>query len=261
MWTLFLDEFGHEGPFLGKENPKYNQSPIFGFGGLAFESNQVIKFADDFAQMKSKLLSPKYRHKEIKGKDIFESRGLDEEKTESRYREDTANKASRFLSFITRHGGKIFYSGFEKKRLGPADHDSEVVRRSALRSTFKILNKTCVATSCDFMLIFDQHDAHVEKINFIRAIALNSNGGTLRIRDVPYELDSKNYYTIQSADWVCTLLFRVLAYEVSAADWPYLKGYHDRFRERIREIEYPGSALRRLAAAGPPSSPIHSPGS
>jgi hypothetical protein len=111
------------------------------------------------------------------------------------------------------------------------------------------------------MLIFDQHDAHVEKINFIRAIALNSNGGTLRIRDVPYELDSKNYYTIQSADWVCTLLFRVLAYEVSAADWPYLKGYHDRFRERIREIEYPGSALRRLAAAGPPSSPIHSPGS
>jgi hypothetical protein len=74
MWTLFLDEFGHEGPFLGKENPKYNQSPIFGFGGLAFESNQVIKFADDFAQMKSKLLSPKYRHKEIKAK-IFSSLG------------------------------------------------------------------------------------------------------------------------------------------------------------------------------------------
>lgn len=248
MWIIFLDEFGHEGPFLGRAHAKFNHSPLFGFGGIAFQSKEVVHFAEEFGNMKSRLLSPKYREKEMKGKDIFDARGLDEARTPAKYREDIANKASRFLSFIKDHEGRIFFSGLEKEQRPPTAHSSQLIRRSALRSSFRILNRACIAGDCDFMLIFDSHDNHFEKISFIRAIVLNEDSGKVRIKDVPYDLDSKDYQTIQAADWMCTLLFRVLAYEINPAEWTDQKGYFDRFRERIREIEFPGSSLRRRLA-------------
>jgi hypothetical protein len=34
MYIAYLDEFGHIGPFTGRQQAKYNESPVFGRGEI-----------------------------------------------------------------------------------------------------------------------------------------------------------------------------------------------------------------------------------
>ncbi|PKD78280.1 DUF3800 domain-containing protein, partial [Escherichia coli] len=33
-YVVYLDEFGHVGPFLSRDHAQYKTSPVFGFGGF-----------------------------------------------------------------------------------------------------------------------------------------------------------------------------------------------------------------------------------
>src|SRR5271155_5390943 len=57
MYFAYVDEFGHIGPYAGRAAPKYNESPIFGLGGIILPANEVRSFATWFYQLKSNLLS------------------------------------------------------------------------------------------------------------------------------------------------------------------------------------------------------------
>ncbi|MXY18976.1 MAG: DUF3800 domain-containing protein, partial [Synechococcus sp. SB0664_bin_36] len=37
-YFAYLDEFGHIGPYVSREDPKYHQSPVFGLAGLVLSS-------------------------------------------------------------------------------------------------------------------------------------------------------------------------------------------------------------------------------
>ena len=37
-YFAYLDEFGHIGPYLGRQHPRHNDSPVFGFAGLVLLS-------------------------------------------------------------------------------------------------------------------------------------------------------------------------------------------------------------------------------
>ena len=37
-----LDEFGHIGPYVSKEDPKYHDSPVFGFAGFVLPAEEAI---------------------------------------------------------------------------------------------------------------------------------------------------------------------------------------------------------------------------
>jgi hypothetical protein len=56
-FVAYLDEFGHIGPFIGRNEPKYNESPAFGLGGYIIPLEQVRDFGSWFFRRKSELLA------------------------------------------------------------------------------------------------------------------------------------------------------------------------------------------------------------
>lgn len=52
MLIAFMDEFGHIGPFAGRQDPKHNTSPVFGIGGIVLPANEVRNFSVWFYKQK-----------------------------------------------------------------------------------------------------------------------------------------------------------------------------------------------------------------
>lgn len=55
-YCVYLDEFGHVGPYISNAHPKHNDHPIFGLGGIALPVNQVRHFNTWFYKLKGNLL-------------------------------------------------------------------------------------------------------------------------------------------------------------------------------------------------------------
>src|SRR5208283_904660 len=56
MYVVYLDEFGHIGPFVSRNDAKYHESPIFGMAGVILPVGEVRSFATWFFQRKCQLL-------------------------------------------------------------------------------------------------------------------------------------------------------------------------------------------------------------
>lgn len=56
QYIAYLDEFGHIGPYKGRNDPRYHDSPVFGLAGLILPFDQVRSFATWFFQLKCNLL-------------------------------------------------------------------------------------------------------------------------------------------------------------------------------------------------------------
>ena len=65
-YVVYLDEFGHIGPFVSRSHPKYNDSPVFGFAGMLLPAESVREFAIFFYQLKCRLLAWDLAHKNPK---------------------------------------------------------------------------------------------------------------------------------------------------------------------------------------------------
>jgi len=45
LYIAHLDEFGHIGPYISREDPSYNDSPVFGLGGMILPYDKTRSFA------------------------------------------------------------------------------------------------------------------------------------------------------------------------------------------------------------------------
>lgn len=52
MRIVFLDEFGHIGPFISRSHPKHKTSPVFGLSGFIMPDHQVRAFSTWFFKLK-----------------------------------------------------------------------------------------------------------------------------------------------------------------------------------------------------------------
>ena len=59
-YIAYLDEFGHVGPYVGREDPRHNDSPVFGLAGFTMPVEQVRGFGTWFFQRKCELLNSGY---------------------------------------------------------------------------------------------------------------------------------------------------------------------------------------------------------
>ena len=53
----YLDEFGHIGPYVGREDLRYRESPVFGLAGFVLPVETVRGFGSWFFQRKCELLA------------------------------------------------------------------------------------------------------------------------------------------------------------------------------------------------------------
>ena len=56
-YVVYLDEFGHIGPYISRTDPRHNDSPVFGLAGFALPIDQVRGVGTWFFQRKQELLA------------------------------------------------------------------------------------------------------------------------------------------------------------------------------------------------------------
>ena len=54
-YIVYLDEFGHIGPYVSSTHPKHNTHPAFGLGGFVLPINAVRPFSSFFFELKLNL--------------------------------------------------------------------------------------------------------------------------------------------------------------------------------------------------------------
>ena len=56
-YFAYLDEFGHIGPYVARQHPRHNDSPVFGLAGFVMPSEHLHGFGTWFFQRKRDLLA------------------------------------------------------------------------------------------------------------------------------------------------------------------------------------------------------------
>ena len=108
-YVVYLDEFGHIGPFIARNHERHKTSPVFGFGGLLLPVDAVRDFAIYFNKLKCRLLQfelerqdqPAYRW-EKKGTQLYTVKNVE------KYRALRTGTA-RLLNQLRQFGGHVIY--------------------------------------------------------------------------------------------------------------------------------------------------------
>ena len=111
---VFLDEFGHIGPFIARADKRYNQSPVFGLAGFIMPHQNVTQLSTWFFGQKNFLLGPEIKRSgkhpatwEKKGNDLFTTRNI------KKY-PDIFRTSAPIIGKINRLNGKVFFYGRER---------------------------------------------------------------------------------------------------------------------------------------------------
>jgi hypothetical protein len=245
MYFAYLDEFGHIGPYVGRAHPKYNESPIFGLGGILLPAGEVRGFATWFYQLKSRLLSWEIEQSgqasylwEKKGSQLYTTQNI------LAYRELRV-ATNRLLNHLRSLGGCCFYVGLEKYSL-PAEHNSKNLFLAVLRETIKRIDQFCEGKASPWLLIMDEQEKSEFRKQIVSAASASMFGPDRRTRltEPPLQAESHLFQTLQCADWICGLVGRLGTYTCRPEEYPDLDWTARYFQKRLNELS-PFSAFRR----------------
>lgn len=208
MRLVFLDEFGHIGPFVSRQHANYNTSPVFGLAGFIMPESRVRGFSSWFFQLKEKLYANEMelssRHPsawEKKGNEIFTKGRI--------YR--TKRRMFSVINEIKNCGGKLFYQGIEKSA-SPQDSNPVGLYCAVLVHALHSLNDYFAKVVDDsFMVILDQHSSRLALLeNAIRATY--GENPVYKMVQPPFQAESHLYQTVQVADWISSVVGPLWAY-------------------------------------------------
>lgn len=217
IYILFLDEFGHIGPFVSRADRSYNQHPAFGLAGIILPQENTRGFATWFYQLKGNMFSKEIQASgvhpaawEIKGSDVFKSKNI------GKYRR-VKEAGSRLIKQIDKRGGKIIYYG-RQKYLVPEKANASGLYKTVLSKIIRNANAFCELKGENFMMILDEHTDRLRLIATASKTMFGNNGAK-RLIEPPLQVESHLYQTVQAADWIAALLTRHMAYELNANEF------------------------------------------
>ena len=237
-YFAYLDEFGHVGPYVSKEDPKYNESPVFGFAGFVLPAEEVRGFGTWFFQRKCQLLDAEIQQS---GKPP----ALWEKKGSSLYTVNNVRKYPELRKFTYRLfnkieslSGFIFYVGI-KKTAPPARHRPNMLYARVFLEAIKRIDHFC-AIDCQppnyFLLILDEHQ---QREDLLTRAARSMYGKTERRRhliEMPFHLESHRYQTLQAADWIAGLVGRLGAIWSDPMAYTENDVFRKYFEQRLNQI-------------------------
>lgn len=260
-YAVYLDEFGHIGPYVSNSHPKYNDSPVFGLAGVLLPVDQVREFAISFYQMKCQLLAWDLEHKnpeklapyhwEKKGSQVYTERNV---RTYQPLRQAT----NRLLNRIANVDGHVFYTGIHKTGT-PEEHDSAKIFRQQLLQTIRKIDRFCAENNSTFMVLLDEQQAGSEwRLRNVEACTLamfeDKEQKCRTLIEPPLQGESHLFQTLQCADWLCGLVGRLMAYDVVPGEYPGWDIFGKYFAERIAKVALPCSGLEAPLAPSVPAT-------
>lgn len=262
LYIVYLDEFGHIGPYISKDHPRHNDSPVFGLSGLILPATEVRSFGTWFFNRKNALLQWEIdesgthpAHWEKKGSSLYTVKNI------NKYPE-LKQFTSRFFNKITRCGGHVFYVGLEKQRTD-VGYDSNNIYYRVLRETIKRLHDFCMEDCKDaqFMMIMDEHALRAELLTRASQSMYQPDDPKTSLIEPPFQVESHRYQTLQAADWISGLVGRLGAYWYAPTEYPDNDVFEKYFKTRITQAATRSSIragnrdLPLFAAAKTPAAP------
>lgn len=236
-YVVYLDEFGHIGPYISRTHTRHNDSPVFGLAGFALPVDQVRGFGTWFFQRKKELLAFEIERSgthpaiwEKKGTSLYTVTNV------TKYRE-LRQFTFRLFNKIDSCGGFLFYVGGTKPH-SPDEHDPNQLYRNVLREAIKRLDQHC-GEDCDpqenFILTLDEHDQRDALITKA-AIAMYRPAEPRRhLIKPPFQVESHRYQTMQAADWIAGLVGRFGAVWKAPDEFPENEIFRTYFEDRFHQ--------------------------
>jgi hypothetical protein len=244
MFLVYLDEFGHIGPFLDRTSEKFSESPVFGLAGLMLPVDQVRAFATWFYKRKCELLEFEINKAgeypatwEKKGSSLYTIKNI------AKYRELRAF-TNRFLNRISGCGGKVIYVGLHKQA-SVQDHKPLRLYLAVLKEMMKRLNQICEYDTAkhNFLIVMDEHQERQAILTEASREMFSRDNPRRRLIEPPFQVESHRYQTVQAADWICGLVGRLGPYWVLPKEYPESKIVEQYFGPRMRQVSA-GSGIR-----------------
>ena len=238
-YIAYLDEFGHVGPYVARNDPRHNDSPVFGLAGFVMPIDEVRGFGTWFFQRKCQLLDFEIRRSgehpavwEKKGSSLYTVKNVQQ------YPE-LRKTTNRLLNKISSVGGRVFYVGMRKTAY-PAAHDANAMYLRVLAEAIRRIDGFCRddhAPPERFLLALDEHPMRAE---LLTAAARGMYGGTdprRQLIEPPFHLESHRYQTVQAADWIAGLVGRLGAIWKEPDAWPENVVFRRYFEHRLTRIQ------------------------
>ncbi|WP_170427099.1 DUF3800 domain-containing protein [Ruegeria arenilitoris] len=232
-YIAYLDEFGHDGPFISRVDTRYSTSPVFGLGGFIIPADQARYFSTSFFKLKCRLFEKEISYSshpaarwEKKGSDFFKASKIENVR-------EIRNSFNRMINAIyNKHNGYIFYVGSEKKG-EPSSHNSVKLYQSTLREAIKRIDTFCEAQDAQFMLCLDYHSNRKE---MVKTSAIEMFGSKRKSLVEPlFHAESDLYQTLQFADWVSAVVGKIYSYNARPHEYSENKPFKDYFGVRLRQ--------------------------
>ncbi|NNI20424.1 DUF3800 domain-containing protein [Pasteurella multocida] len=244
-YIVYLDEFGHVGPYIAAEHPKYKTHPVFGLGGFVLPIEEVRPFSSFFFNLKQYLFEnydiPKAR-KEAKENGLefklstWEKKGSQQYSVTNlqNYTQHLTRSTYRIIRQITDRGGFLFYVG-EAKYKDIEKHDAQKVYLSSLREIIKRLDDEFKSQNAQFLIFMDDSESSANIVK--NAIYEMHQNGKFQLIEAPMQVDSKLYQTIQCVDWLCAIYGKLAFYEVEPESKPDYEIFKRYFGDRIAKAQ------------------------
>ena len=243
MLFVYVDDFGHSGPYVSRNDPKHNTSPVYGFAGFALPVEELRGFSSFFLQLKQNNLTedivkaqkPVYRW-EKKGTNLFTKNSI------NKYRA-VREMGFRLLGEITKRKGSVFYYGREKER-GAEARNPVGLQTTVLGHAIRRMDRAATRGRHRFALVMDQSSSRPELLE----CAQKTMFGERPCRNLvssPFEVESHLDQSMQAADWIATLVGRVWAYRLDPEGFSEYDAYEKYFSERLERASSYSSVEQR----------------
>lgn len=250
MHFVFLDEFGHIGPFISKNHQNHNTSPVFGVSGYFLHEKEVRDFGTWFYQLKKSIFEDDIKASgklpatwEKKGNEIFTSGRV--------YK--TKRIGYSLINEIKRRKGKIFYHGVEKFESEEISNPTGLYY-TVLKHAILSLERVFANKAQSYLVILDEHQSRVvlleSAIKTMFAHKLESRAK--RLVEPPYQVESHLYQTIQAADWISAIIGPLWAYRTLPNQFADREWAEKFFGSRIDSASTHSQLRRRPAPKQPP---------
>lgn len=232
LYFAYLDEFGHIGPYIGRNDPAHNDSPVFGLGGMILPYTSVRHFSTWFYQLKCNLLAWEIEKSgqhpatwEKKGSALYTTMNV------NKYRQ-VRTATNRLLKKIRDCGGHAFFVGLQKNR-PVAEFNSQALYLTVLGEAMKRLNQYADQNDSDMVIVMDEHQDRDAILTRASQAMYGGPKPRRRIIEPPFQVESERYQTCQCADWLCGLYGRIGAFQARPDEWGEMSWTQTYFQDRI----------------------------
>jgi len=240
---IYLDEFGHIGPFMSRQSPKYNESPVFGLAGIILPGDAIRPFATKFLQLKEHVFKEEIKksrklaaHWEIHGSAIFTPKGV------SRY-PHFRRTGFRILNYVKNCGGRVFYYGREKIS-GTTNVKPIGLYTTVLAHTIRQLERFSESVNANYIMVVDEHSAR-KQLLITATKTMYGRTPARHMLSPPFEVESYINQNIQAADWVAAIVGRLWNYKLLPDQFADHQNFTKYFWQRVHQVVTHSSVLPR----------------